>query len=156
MLTPDMQRIVGEQRLGFVATVNLDGTPNLSPKATFVVIDPATLAFAELRSPGTLRNLGARPAAEVKFVDPFIRRGYRFGGEGVIIRRGTPEFDALLRHFAVYGDLLHRMRAVVRIRVTKALPITSPAYDRGATEDSLRRLWTARFRRLQPNGHFQE
>jgi uncharacterized protein len=57
MLTPDMQRIVGEQRLGFVATVNLDGTPNLSPKATFVVIDPATLAFAELRSPGTLRNL---------------------------------------------------------------------------------------------------
>jgi len=32
-LTPDMKRIVAEQKLGFVATVCPDGTPNVSPKA---------------------------------------------------------------------------------------------------------------------------
>ena len=32
ILTPDMKRVVREQRLGFVATVCSDGTPNLSPK----------------------------------------------------------------------------------------------------------------------------
>jgi predicted pyridoxine 5'-phosphate oxidase superfamily flavin-nucleotide-binding protein len=33
ILTPDMQRVIREQRLGFVATVRPDGGPNLSPKA---------------------------------------------------------------------------------------------------------------------------
>ncbi len=37
MMTPGMMRLVREQRLGFVATVNADGTPNLSPKSTFAV-----------------------------------------------------------------------------------------------------------------------
>ena len=34
-----MKRVVGEQRLGFVATVCPDGTPNLSPKGTTAVWD---------------------------------------------------------------------------------------------------------------------
>ena len=32
MLTEDMKRVGREQRLGYVATVCPDGTPNLSPK----------------------------------------------------------------------------------------------------------------------------
>jgi predicted pyridoxine 5'-phosphate oxidase superfamily flavin-nucleotide-binding protein len=31
ILTVDMKRVVEQQRLGFVATVCPDGTPNLSP-----------------------------------------------------------------------------------------------------------------------------
>ena len=50
MLTPDMKRIIGEQRLGFVATAALDGTPNVSPKGTFTVLDDRTIAFGEIRS----------------------------------------------------------------------------------------------------------
>jgi predicted pyridoxine 5'-phosphate oxidase superfamily flavin-nucleotide-binding protein len=46
MLTPDMKRIIEQQRLGFVATAAPDGTPNLSPKGTFVVLDNATIALA--------------------------------------------------------------------------------------------------------------
>jgi hypothetical protein len=34
ILTEDMKRVVREQRLGFIATVCPDGTPNLSPKGT--------------------------------------------------------------------------------------------------------------------------
>ena len=33
-LTEEMKRVVLEQKLGFVATVCPDGTPNLSPKGT--------------------------------------------------------------------------------------------------------------------------
>jgi hypothetical protein len=32
------KRVVREQRLGFVVTVNADGTPNVSPRATFIVL----------------------------------------------------------------------------------------------------------------------
>ncbi|MFZ4809220.1 MAG: pyridoxamine 5'-phosphate oxidase family protein [Hyphomicrobiaceae bacterium] len=39
ILTEDMRRVVAEQRLGFVASVGADGSPNLSPKGTFVALD---------------------------------------------------------------------------------------------------------------------
>ena len=155
-MTPDMMQVVREQRLGFVATVNADGTPNLSPKGTFVVVDAATVAFADIRSPGTLRNLAANPAVEVNFVDPFTRRGCRLFGTAQIIARGEAGFDRLLPLFLGYGDLVPRMRAVVVVAVTRALPLSSPVYDGGTAEDEVRQSWTERFRALQPGGQFME
>jgi uncharacterized protein len=154
MLTPDMKRIVEEQRLGFVATATVDGTPNVSPKGTFVVLDDVTIAFGEIRSPGTLRNLRDNPRIEVNFVDPFVRKGYRFAGTASVVERGDKTFELLFGHFR--GALAPRIRAIVTIKVTKAFPLTSPAYDDGKTEPELRRAWTSRFRNLQPNERFEE
>ena len=39
VLSADMKRIVAEQKLGFVASVCADGSPNQSPKGTFLVHD---------------------------------------------------------------------------------------------------------------------
>jgi predicted pyridoxine 5'-phosphate oxidase superfamily flavin-nucleotide-binding protein len=39
LISGDMKRVVEETRLGFVATVCPDGTPNLSPKGTTAVWD---------------------------------------------------------------------------------------------------------------------
>jgi predicted pyridoxine 5'-phosphate oxidase superfamily flavin-nucleotide-binding protein len=154
MLTPDMKRIVTEQPLGFVATCAKDGTPNLSPKGTFFVVDDQTIAFGDIRSPGTMRNLQGNPHVEVNFVDPFTRKGYRFSGTARVVTPDDPGFAALLAGFD--GTLGARFRAIVTIAVTKASPLTSPAYDDGTSEATLRRSWTARFRRLQPNQRFDE
>ena len=154
MLTPDMKRIIREQRLGFVATADPDGTPNVSPKGTFVVLDDKTIAFGEIRSPGTIRNVRANPRIEVNFVDPFVRKGYRFAGRAAVVERGDRTFDALLSQLR--STLGPRIRAIVTITVTKALPLTSPAYDDGKTDTELRRAWTAHFRKLQPNERFEE
>jgi uncharacterized protein len=154
MLTPDMRRVIEEQRLGFVATVAADGTPNVSPKGTFAVLDERTIAFGEIRSPVTIRNLRTNPRLEVNFVDVFTRSGYRFAGTGRVVGRGDPAFDALLPK--LQSTLASRIRAVVTIAVTRALPLTSPAYDDGKTEADLRRAWTARFRKLQPGQCFEE
>jgi hypothetical protein len=156
MITPDMQRIIEEQRLGFVATVNADGTPNVSPKATFVVLDDATIGFGDIRSPGTIRNLKSNPVVEVNFVDPFVRKGYRFAGKAAVVERSAPGFDDLLGRFEKGGIAVSRLRALVKITVTKALPLISPAYDRGISESELRMIFTTRFRKLQPNQRFEE
>jgi predicted pyridoxine 5'-phosphate oxidase superfamily flavin-nucleotide-binding protein len=155
MLSEDMKRVVSEQRLGFVATVNADGSPNLSPKGTFVVIADDAIAFGEIRSPQTLRNLKANPAIEVNFVDPFLRKGYRFAGRAGIVERGDASFEQALVPFGHF-DLVSAFRAIVTITVATARPITSPAYDRGRSEAELRRSWTRRFRELQPGQRFEE
>ncbi len=88
MLTEEMRRLVEEQRLGFVATVCPDGTPNLSPKGTVAVWDDDHLVFVDICSPSTVANLRANPAVEVNVVDPFARRGYRFKGTGIVLADG--------------------------------------------------------------------
>ena len=149
MLTSDMKRIVAEYPLGFIATAAADGTPNVSPKGTFFVVDDTTIAFAEVRSPATVRNLQSNPRVEVNFVDPFVRKGYRFAGRARIVARGDSAFEAELAAFRQF-DLVASIHAIVIITVTNARPIISPAYDRGRTEAELRRSWTRRFRQLQP------
>lgn len=155
MLTVDMKRIIQEYPLGYVATASADGTPNVSPKGTFFVVDDATIAFAEIRSPATVRNLAANPRIEVNFVDPFVRKGYRFAGTAKVLPRGEGNFDELLKKSG--SSLAPRVRAIVVISVTKAQPLVSPAYDDGtASEEKIRKSWTARFRKLQPNERFEE
>jgi hypothetical protein len=155
-MTPGMMQLIREQRLGFVATVNADGTPNLSPKGTFAIVDPATVAFGEIRSPSTLRNLAANPAVEVNFVDAFTRRGCRLFGTAQAVPLGAPRFNELLPLFAEYTGLVARIRTIVVIAVTRALPLSSPAYDDGTSEDELRRAWTDHFRALQPESRSME
>jgi predicted pyridoxine 5'-phosphate oxidase superfamily flavin-nucleotide-binding protein len=90
VLTEDMQRVVREQRLGFVATVGPDGTPSLSPKGTTRVWDDEHLVFADIMSPGTVANLRANPAVEINVVDPIARKGDRFMGEAAVV---SPSYD---------------------------------------------------------------
>jgi predicted pyridoxine 5'-phosphate oxidase superfamily flavin-nucleotide-binding protein len=139
MLRDDMKRVVEEQRLGYAATVCPDGTPNLSPKGTTAVWDDDRLGFADIRSPRTVENLRRNPAIEVNVVDPISRKGYRFRGTAAVLTEGDL-FDKALKFYRERG-VFNRIRAVVMAEVERALPLTSPAYDLGATEEEVRERW---------------
>src|SRR5262245_18844982 len=141
ILTDQMQRLVRTQRLGYTATVNPDGTPNLSPKGTLNVWDDEHLIFADIRSPGTIRNLRQNPAIEINVVDPLVRKGFRFRGTATVHPVDDHRFAELEAFFRERGTT-SPIRAVVLVRVTRALPVTSPAYDSGANEEELRARWS--------------
>jgi len=147
ILTPDMKRVVEEQRLGFVATVCADGTPNLSPKGTTAIWDDDHLVFANIRSPGTLANIRQNPSIEVNVVDPFLRRGYRFKGVASILESGAL-YDEAIAFYKNRGSRVSTIREVVLVRVERAQPIDSPAYDLGFTEDEVRARWERHYRSL--------
>jgi hypothetical protein len=151
MLTADMKRVVAEQKLGFVATVNSDGTPNLSPKGTMQVLDDEHIVFADIRSPGTMANIARSAAMEINFVDPFNRKGYRFKGTARAVAKGTPEFATIVARYPA-SLLVERYRAFVVMKVSSAAPLISPAYDAGSTEPALREYYRAYFESIQPKG----
>jgi predicted pyridoxine 5'-phosphate oxidase superfamily flavin-nucleotide-binding protein len=151
-LSPDMQRVVLEQSLGFVATVTSDGRPNLSPKGTTTVWDERHLMFADIASPGTVENLAANPHIEINVVDPIVRKGYRFRGEATV-HTGGAMFDrglAVLRERG-FTTKPERIRSIVVIEITDAAPLVSPAYDDGATEESIAARWLQRQTELHPS-----
>jgi predicted pyridoxine 5'-phosphate oxidase superfamily flavin-nucleotide-binding protein len=139
LISADMKRVVEEQRLGFVATVCPDGTPNLSPKGTTAVWDADHLVFANIRSPGTLANLRQNPNVEVNVVDPFVRKGYRFKGVASVLDSG-PRYDEVIAFYKERG-VANTIREVVMVRVQSVQPIDSPAYDLGLTEAEVRARW---------------
>ena len=150
-LTPDMQRVVLEQSLGFVATVTPDGRPNLSPKGTTTVFDASHLMFADVASPQTVANLASNPSVEVNVVDPIVRKGYRFKGHAVVYTSGDAfeEAIAVLRERG-FTTKRERIRSMVIIEVTDAAPLISPAYDDGTSEDVIAARWLQRVTELHP------
>ena len=149
-LTDDMKRVIREQRLAYVATVCPDGTPNLSPKGTTVVWDDEHLVFADIRSPRTIANLKQNPAIEINVVDWFTRKGYRFKGTALVIESGT-QFDDFVSFYSQHGtfDAPRRIRAIVLIKIVRALALVSPAYDRDVTETQVREQWEAHYQQLR-------
>lgn len=146
ILTDDMKRVVREQRLGFIATVCPDGTPNLSPKGTTAVWDDDHLVFADIRSPQSVKNIECNPSVEINVVDLLVRKGYRFKGRGVV-HRADEIFQRVCQMYRDAG-ITSEIQAVVLIRVDRALPLFSPAYDRGMTEEQVKDRWRRYWRKL--------
>jgi predicted pyridoxine 5'-phosphate oxidase superfamily flavin-nucleotide-binding protein len=154
ILTADMRRVVCEQRLGFYATVNEDGSPNLSPKGTTFVLDDEHLFFADIRSPQTVANVRRGSLVELNIVDPLTRTGYRFKGPAEVHERGTPCYAEATEAMRVAGSMLvDRVRSIVIVEVHEARPLVSPAYDDGRlSEEDVIRTFRGRYARLHPQG----
>ncbi len=151
ILTEDMKRLVTEQRLGFVATVCPDGTPNLSPKGTTAIWDDDHIVFADIRSPATVSNLRRNPSTEINVVDPMVRKGYRFKGVASVLTEGVL-FEQIVDFYRAKRNLdVGLIRSVVLVRIDEAMPLISPAYDQGQSEEQVREKWQRYLDSLQRN-----
>ena len=139
IITKEIKEFVQKQRLGFVATVCADGTPNLSPKGTTTVWDDDHLVFADIYSPQTVKNLLINPAVEVNIVDVFIRKGYRLKGVGKVFSEGSL-FEQVVSFYRSRGAE-YAIKNIVLIKIERILPVISPVYDSGISEDEVKKKW---------------
>ena len=75
-----------------------------------------------------------------------VRKGYRFKGRGVV-HRADEVFQRRCQMYRGMGLTLE-VQAVALIRVERAVPVTSPAYDRGDTEEQVKERWRRYWRKL--------
>ena len=137
-LNEPMQQIIRNYNAGSVATVNADGSPAVSPKATFVVIDERRIAYGNIRSPGSSENLLRRPAVEVVFIDVLARLAVRIKGTAEVVAKDSATGRELMPYFeAGWSAYLDAMQEFVCISIERAELITSPAYDLGLKREEL-------------------
>jgi uncharacterized protein len=139
ILTNEIKEFVKRQKLGFIATVCPDGTPNLSPKGTTTVWDDDHLIFADIYSPGTINNLLINPSIEINIVDALIRKGYRFKGVATVLSKGSL-FDDIVA-FYKSGGATYQVKNIVLVKIERILPLISPVYDTGISEDEVKKKW---------------
>ena len=135
----EIKNFVNFQKLGYVATISADGTPNLSPKGTISILEDSRLVFANIRSPQTIENLKKKSSIEINVIDPFSRMGYRFKGIAKIVSNGD-DFKNILDYFEKKG-IKSNISDIVIINVESFSQITSPSYDLGQKKDDLVKKW---------------
>ncbi|QUC63903.1 pyridoxamine 5'-phosphate oxidase family protein [Nitrosopumilus sp. K4] len=146
LISEQIKNFLNVQKLGFVASVSDGNSPNISPKGTIIGWDSDTLAFADIRSPDTMRNLEKNPLVEINVIDPLSRKGFLFKGKSRIIKNGKI-FDDVLTHYRKAG-IQSPINAIVLVNVTDVQDVISPLYDLGATEDEIKSKWKKYFAEL--------
>ena len=136
IITEKIKNFVNFQKLGYVATISADNTPNLCPKGTIIVLDESSLAFADIHSPQTVENLKRNPSIEINIVDPFSRREYRFKGIAEIISTGD-KFDKIIAYYRETG-IKSSIKTIIVVKIEKLSEVFSPLYDLGYTEEELK------------------
>ncbi len=134
---------VNFQKLGFVATVNSDNSPNLSPKGTVRVWDDENLVFADINSPRTIENIINNNSIEINVVDPIKRKGFRFKGNAKIISSGNL-YNEIVDYYKKNGTR-NKISSIVMIKVTQVDEVISPLYDLGISEKEISEKWTKHF-----------
>jgi len=138
-ITPEIKHLLNRLKLGYVATVSPDNTPNVSPKGTIIAWGDEHLVFAEIKSPQTMINLEKNPIMEINVVDPIIRKGFRFKGTATILKEGQ-EFSEIVTYYKENG-IKSKINAVVKMKIENLREITSPLYDLGIKEDEIKDKW---------------
>jgi len=146
MLSPEIKDFLDLQKLGYVATVSSDGKPNISPKGTIIAWTSEVLAFADIRSPDTIKNLQNNPHVEINVIDPLLRKGYLFQGQARIIKDNS-QFEEILTHYRKKG-IKSPINSIVLVDVSKVSEVTSPLYDMGISEQEIKSKWKKYFESL--------
>jgi len=146
MITQEIKDFLNIQKLGYVATVSSDGKPNISPKGTIIAWTSEVLAFADIRSPDTIKNLQNNPHVEINVIDPLLRKGYLFRGQARIIKDNS-QYDEILNHYREKG-IKSPINSIVLVDVSEVSEVTSPLYDMGISEQEIKSKWKKYFESL--------
>ncbi|WP_428324489.1 pyridoxamine 5'-phosphate oxidase family protein [Nitrosopumilus sp.] len=142
-ITDEIKNFLDLQKLGYVATASSDGLPNISPKGTIIGWSKNQLAFADIRSPDTMKNLKTNPNVEINVIDPLLRKGFLFKGRAKIIQ-DSPLYDEILRHYRDSG-IKSPIGSIVLVDVTDISEVISPLYDMGISEEEIKLKWKKHF-----------
>ena len=146
VITESIKDFLNLQKLAYVATVSPDGRPNISPKGTVIGWDSETLAFADIRSPDTMRNLKDHPDVEINVIDPLSRKGFLFQGKASIVEDKSV-YAKILNHYRQNG-VKSKINSIVLVAVSNVSDVTSPLYDMGISEEEIRSKWQKHFANL--------
>ncbi len=143
MITKEIKNFLNLQNLGYVATVSHDRKPNISPKGTIIGWSSETLAFVDIRSPDTVKNLVDNPNVEINVIDPLLRKGYLFQGTARLLQDGTL-YQEILNHYRQNG-IKSPIRSIILVDVSCVSDVISPLYDLVISEDEIKSKWQKHF-----------
>ncbi len=114
--------------LCWLATVDADGQPNVSPKEIWAVADAEHVVVAHIASPVSARNIAHQPQVCLSFVDVFVQKGFKLKGMAHDVCADDPAFSRWVAPLLTMVGQRFVIRSVLVIRVTSVASIMAPSY----------------------------
>lgn len=114
--------------LCWLATVDAEGQPNVSPKEIWSVADDEHVVVAHIASPLSARNIGQQPLVCLSFVDVFVQKGFKLKGAAHEVCADDPAFARWAEPLLAMVGQRFVIQSVLVIRVTSVTPILAPSY----------------------------
>lgn len=128
MLNHDVISSAQRSVLCWLATVDDQGQPNVSPKEIWAVLDEQHLVIGHIASPHSVRNIAQCAKVCVSFVDVFVQKGFKVHGEARVIDKGHREFSKWAAPLLPMAGERFPLHAVIVVRATAVEPILAPSY----------------------------
>lgn len=114
--------------LCWLATVDAEGMPNVTPKEMFASYGDDRLVIADIMSAGSVRNIVAHPKVCVSFIDVFRQRGFKITGTARIVSPEAPDFALLSAELARMAGPDFPIRNVIEVTIARIGRIRAPSY----------------------------
>ena len=128
ILNADVKKYIDRSILCWLATSNLDGQPNVSPKELFTHYEDKYIIIANVASPNTLKNIKQNPKVSVSFVDVLIQKGYQCKGVAQIITNKDENFSAIAKPLKKMAGENFPFNSLTLIEINSIKPILAPSY----------------------------
>lgn len=128
MLQKEHQKIIQDSVLCWLATVDDQGQPNVSPKEMFTVLDEHHLGIAHIASPRSVRNIQHQSKVCVSILDVFVQKGFKFYGEARILERQHLNFPSRAATLLALAEPMFKIQSLIEVKVTQIKSIVAPSY----------------------------
>ena len=119
---------INQAVLCWLATIDQDGFPSVTPKQVWGCFDGNTLVVADIASPGSVSNIRRNAAACVSFLDVFRQKGFKLTGNARVVAPNEPDFDVLAANLIAEAGERFQVRNVIALTVDSVKPIIAPSY----------------------------
>lgn len=126
--------------LCWLATVDGDGVPSVTPKEIFALDGADRVLIADIASAGSVRNAQAHGDVCVSFVDIFRQRGFKLIGRAEVVSPQDSGWAARVAPLMAKAGQAFTIRHVIVVTVTRIARIRAPSYHAfpDKTEQDLR------------------
>lgn len=114
--------------LCWLATVDAEDQPNVSPKEVWAIADEQHVVVANIASPMSVRNIAHQPQVCLSFVDVFVQKGFKLVGTAHEVQVENPAFAAWAAPLLAMVGQRFVIHSVLVIRVTSVGAIVAPSY----------------------------
>lgn len=128
LITEEVRKAAESSVLCWLATIDADGRPNVSPKELFYILDARHLVIANIASPGSAKNILSNSAVCVSFIDVLVQKGFKVHGTARNIAASAPDFGPWSTHQKALAGARFQIHSIFVISAEKVEPIIAPSY----------------------------
>lgn len=127
-LTDAVREAARRSVLCWLATVDAEGQPNVSPKEVWTIADDQHVVVAHIASPISTRNIAQHPQVCLSFVDVFVQKGFKLVGTAREVRAGDAEFATWVEPLLAMVGQRFTIQSVLVVHVRSVSAIVAPSY----------------------------